>query len=183
MRSLGIRIDGAKGLWAIGDPSGLEAMVKETEDRLLKDFGSLSRDSEYGNIVSFLVRCNTPRSRETVCKCLQGQNPYLREEAIHSVPSLRMEKAVRALPELFDDPFVLRGFYTQYDGKTEKLVPRRVCDEAAKAFAEVVPDAPRFVGSTAAEQHVPQNCPRKSPCRHRASSVPHFWSSRLPSTR
>jgi hypothetical protein len=64
-----------------------------------------------------------------------------------------MEKAVRALPGLFDDPFVLAGSYTQYVGETQTTVPpRRVCDEAAKTFTEVVPDAPRFAGSTAEEE-------------------------------
>jgi len=168
--SLWVRIDGAEGLWAIGDPSGLEAMVKETEERLLKDAGSplfkgtaeglLSDtgesllDSEYSNLMSFLCRCNTGSSREAVYKCLGGRNPYLRAMAIRSVPSLRMEKAARALPTLFDDPFVLRGpHYISYDGKTETRVSsQRVCDKAAETFTKVVPDAPRFVGSTVEEQ-------------------------------
>lgn len=140
---LEIRINGAEGLQAIGDDSGLKAMVKETEDRLLKDFGSSSLDSEYRNLVSFFVRCNTQRSRETVYKCLNGRNPYLREKAIAEVPSLHLEKAIRALSDLFDDPFVLCGSYRSYDGKTERIVPpRRVCDEAAETFNKVVPDAP-----------------------------------------
>ena len=145
---LSVRIDGAKGLWAIGDSSGLEAMVKET-DRMLTTFGSPRLDSEDDNLVSFLARCNTPRSRETVYKCLQGSNPYLREAAIRSVPSLRMEKAVRALPELFADPFILGGSYTEYTGNVARTVPPRlVCDEAAETFAQVVPDAPRYDGTT-----------------------------------
>ncbi len=150
---LWVRIDGAEGLQAIGDRSGLEAMVKETEDRLLKDFGSNRLDSEYCNITSFLVRCDSPSSREAVYKCLSGRNPYLRQEAIRAVPSLRMEKAVRALPDLFDDPFVLGGSYRSYDGSTERIVPpRRVCDEAAETFNKVVPDAPPFDGLTTETQ-------------------------------
>jgi hypothetical protein len=150
---LWVRISGAEGLWAIGDPSGLEAMVQETEGRLLTGSGSAWLTCEYDNLMSFLRRCNTPESREAIYKCLRGRNPYLRERAIRSVRWLRMEKAVRALPELFDDPFVLTGSYTQYVGETQTLVlPRRVCDEAAQAFTEVVPDAPRFVGSTAEEK-------------------------------
>ncbi len=150
---LWVRIDGAEGLWAVGDPSGLDIMVKETEGRLLKDFGSRELDSEYQNLVSFLVRCNTPRSRETVYKCLAGRNPYLRKEAIRAVPSLHLEKAVRALPGLFDDPFVLGGSYTETQGNVTRIVPpRRMCHEAAAVFAQVVPEAPRFAGSTSPEQ-------------------------------
>jgi hypothetical protein len=175
---LWVRIDGAKGLWALGDPSGLEAMAKETEDRLLKGAGSEWLNCEYDNLMSFLWRCNTPTSREAIYECLRGQNPYLRDRAIRDVPSLRMEKAVRALPELFDDQFVLRLPYipgsTGYVRKVETTVPpkrayevpagaptkaapdvpppTRVCDEAAEAFTKVVPDAPRFLSSTAAEQ-------------------------------
>ena len=142
-----VRIEGAEGLWAIGDPSGLEAIVKETEDRLLKDRGSTYHDPEYSSLIYFLVRCNTPRSREAVCKCLRGRNPSLQEEAIRSIPSLRMEKAVRTLPELFDDQFILG-----YSFLTVSSPPRRVCDEAAETFTKVVPDAPRFDDSTTKEQ-------------------------------
>jgi hypothetical protein len=150
---LWVRIDGAEGLWAIDDPSGLEAMVKETEERLLKDSGSEWLTCEYDNLMGFLVRCNAARSREAVYNCLSGRNPYLRERGIYAVPKLRMEKAVRALPGLFDDPFILGGSYTQYVGDEARTVPaRRVCDEAAKTFTEVVPDAPRYKGDTAEEQ-------------------------------
>ncbi|MEI8376673.1 MAG: hypothetical protein WCJ35_27980 [Planctomycetota bacterium] len=148
-----VRIEGAKGLWAIGDPSGLDVMVKETEERLLKDTGSTELDCEYGFLVSFLIRCKTPRSRETVCKCLSGRNPYLRKRAIGSVPSLRMEKAVFALTELFDDPFVLSGSSAMViDNALRTVPPTRVCDSAAREFTRVVPDAPRFDGSTAETQ-------------------------------
>ncbi|MGO9107604.1 MAG: hypothetical protein ACLP9L_00080 [Thermoguttaceae bacterium] len=150
---LAIRLLGAKGLWAIGDSRGLEAMIKETEERLLKHFGSSSLDMEYYNLVSFFVRCNAQSSREAIYKCLSGPNPYLRQEAIRAVPSLHMEKAVRALPEVFDDPFVLAGSHQSGDGKTEWTVPpRRVCDEAAETFTKLVPDAPKFDGTTAETQ-------------------------------
>jgi hypothetical protein len=149
--TLWVRLQGAEGLLAIGDSSGVEPMVKETEERLLKDSGSTWPDTEDCTLVSFLVRCNTPRSRETVYKCLNGRNPFLRQEAIDAVPSLRMEKAVRALPELLDDPFILvGGSYTWYRGNVARTVPmRRVCDLAAETFTKVVPDAPRFDGTTA----------------------------------
>jgi hypothetical protein len=150
---LWVRIDGAEGLFAIGDPSGMEAMAKETEELLLKDFGSSSLSSEYRNLTLFLQRCNKPRSQETIFKCLGGRNPYLRQEAIRAVPALHMEKAIRALPELFDDPFVLGGSYTSFVGEIKTIVPpRRMCDEAAEAFTELVPDAPRFDGTTTETQ-------------------------------
>ena len=91
--------------------------------------------------------------REAVYRCLSGRNPYLRQEAIRAVPRLRMEKAIRALPELFNDPFVLGGSYQSFDGMTERTVsPRRVCDEAAEALTKLVPDAPHFDGSTSETQ-------------------------------
>ena len=101
----------------------------------------------------FFADCNTPRSREAVYKCLRGQNPSLREFAIHTVPSLRMEKAVRALPELFDDQFVVAPGYrpghmrtsgvsnpptVEHDTTTPAL---RICDEAAEIFTKLVPPA------------------------------------------
>jgi hypothetical protein len=62
-------------------------------------------------------------------------------------------RAVRALPELFDDPFMLSGSYTQYVGNVARTVPpRRVCDEAAETFSKMVPDAPRFEGFSAEEK-------------------------------
>jgi hypothetical protein len=150
---LAVRIDGAQGLWAIGDSSGLDAMVKETEERLVKDRRSHWLDSEYTDLVSFLVRCNTPQSREAIYKCLSGKNPYLLEKATDSVPSLHMEKAVRALPELFYDPFIVGDSYTEYIGNVaRKVPPRRVCDNAAEIFTKVVPDAPKFDGTTAETQ-------------------------------
>jgi hypothetical protein len=164
--SLWVQIDGAKGLWAIGDYSGLEALVKETEERLLKDTGSRSaeRECEYDNLMSFLGRCNTPRSREAVYKCLRGQNPYLRHKAVRATTALRIEKAIRALPELFDDPFIVAPAYrpghygtisdskppvVEHDITTPAL---RICDEAAETFTKLVPDAPHFDGSTAESQ-------------------------------
>jgi hypothetical protein len=150
---LWIRIDGAEGLWAIGDPSGLELMVKETEERLLTGAGSDSLTCEYDNMISFLKRCNTPSSRDAIYKCLRGQNHYLRKSAIGAVPSLRMEKAVRALPDLFDVPMVLGRSFTESDANVARAVfPRRVCIEAAETFTKVVPDAPRFDGTTAEEK-------------------------------
>ena len=142
---LWVQIDGAHGLWAIGDRSGLEALAKETEERLLKDIErpSAERECEYDNLFYFLCHCDTPSSREAIYKCLRGQNPYLRERAIRSVPSLRMEKAVRALPDLFDDHFVLEPSSVVNEVRMPIL---RVCDAAAHAFAKVVPDAPRFAG-------------------------------------
>lgn len=68
-----------------------------------------------------------------------GRNPYLREKAINSVPSLRMEKAVRSLPELFDDLYMLRR-------------SRPIGDLAAETFAKSVPDCPQFDGTTALSQ-------------------------------
>ena len=75
------------------------------------------------NITSFFVRCNTPRYREAVYKCLSGPNPYLRQEAIRAVPSLHMEKGVHALPELLDDAFILGGSYTEYSGDVARTGP------------------------------------------------------------
>ena len=75
------------------------------------------------------------------------------QERTDSVPSLRMEKAVRALPELFDDPFVLYCSYTESSGNVARLVPtEHICDGAAETFTEVVPDAPHFDGTTAETQ-------------------------------
>jgi hypothetical protein len=165
-----IRIDGAEGLWALGDPSGLEAMVKETEEVLVKsrgtpakatqdgvpvETGESSLDLEYDNLLAFLRRCDTASSRDAIYKCLLGKNPYLRGKALPLVPKLRLEKAVRALPDLFDDQFVLGGSYTEHSIESNivrTVPPRRVCDEAAEAFGKVVPDAPRFAGTTAQEQ-------------------------------
>ena len=147
-----IRIAGAEGLWAIGNSSGLDAIIKET-DESLENWGMKSEERVYDKQVSFLRRCNTANSRETIYKCLGAQNPYLRKEAIDSIPSLRMEKAVRALPELFYDPFILGGSYTEYSGNVARTVPpRRVCDDAAETFTKVVPDAPKFDGTTAETQ-------------------------------
>ena len=131
-----IRIKAAEGLRAIGDPSGVESIVKETEESL-QDWGMKQKAADYEEQVSFLLRCNTPSSREAIYKCLRGQNSYLRQEALRSIPSLRMEKAVRALPELFDDPFAQ---LLALGGVT------------AEAFTKVVPDAPRFDGTTAETQ-------------------------------
>jgi len=150
---LGLRIQGARGLWKLNDPSGLNALVEETEQRLLKDSGTRDLDIEYSNLTGFLLSCNTPRCRQLIFQCLRGRNPYLRSKAIRLVPKLCCENAVRALPELFDDPFVLSGSYMQYVGNVASRVPpRQVCDEAAKTFTELVPDAPRFGGTTDEEQ-------------------------------
>ncbi len=57
------------------------------------------------------------------------------------MPKLRMEKAVRALPDLFDDPFILSGSYDSYSGGVGRVVPpRQICDDAAETFNELVPD-------------------------------------------
>lgn len=150
---LGLRIQGARGLWKLDDPSGLNALVEETEQRLLNDFGTRDLDIEYDNLTGFLLSCNTPRSRQLIFQCLRGRNPYLRSKAIRLVPKLSCENAVRALPELFDDPFVLSGSYMQYVGNVASRVPpRQICDEAAQKFTELVPDAPRFGGTTDEEQ-------------------------------
>ena len=46
-----------------------------------------------------------------------------------------MEKAVRALPELFDDPYLLRR-------------SRPLGELAAETFAKAVPECPQFDGTT-----------------------------------
>jgi len=139
-------------------------MVKEIDKQLHSGPGSMEQHWEWNHLVSFLGRCNTPSSREAIYKSLHARDPYLREQAIRWVPLLRMEKAVRLLPELFDDRFVLGTPYRpgavgyvpeskQHTAEQEAAVPsRRVCDEAAEAFTKVVPDAPRYVESTVAEQ-------------------------------
>lgn len=152
---IGVRHDGARGLWSLGDKSGLKRMIEETEGKLLKGLGSSDLSMEYDNLISFFQICNTKESRETIYKCLHGRNPYLRAKAIYAVQELRMEKGIRALPGLFDDPFVLGGSYTSHQGETQTIVPpRQMCDEAAETFTKLVPAAPRFGGKTDKEQEL-----------------------------
>ena len=148
-----MRVQGACGLWTLNDARGLKVLIEETEKQLLSDSGTRDLYTEYNNLIAFLLTCNTPQSRQLIFQCLRGQNPYLRSRAICAVSKLRSEQAVRALPELFDDPFVLCGSYTQHVGNVASTVPpRQICDEAARSFAELAPDAPRFGGTTDEEQ-------------------------------
>lgn len=140
LRALGdapleIRIEAARGLWELGDDTGLRQMIKETEQHHIPSWDT------YGQLC-FLLACDTAESREAVYKCLRARDARLRADAVLLVPRMRMEKAVRALPELFDDLFVL----SRYAGEPQ------LRDFAAEAFTELVPESPRFTGKTDEEQ-------------------------------
>jgi hypothetical protein len=159
-------IPAAEGLRKLGDLSGVEAVVKYTEDRMRieAESGPLyesDHGARYDNLISDLLRFDTAHSRNAIYKCLSGRNPYLRVAAVHVCTALRMENAIRALPELFDDTFVLRegrepadksagGGYASYGAGPAW----RICDEAAFKFTGVVPDAPKYDGTTAKMQRL-----------------------------
>jgi len=85
--------------------------------------------------------------------CLEAKDPHLRQSAIYKVPDLKSEKTARRLPLLFDDPYVLTGSYQHSEGSISVPVPpRQVCDYAAQAFNEVVPESPAFGGKTDEQQ-------------------------------
>ena len=74
---LAVRLEAAEGLWKLGDRAGLARMIRDAE-KTMNSFGDSWLDSEYSNLVSFLLRCNTRESREAVYGCLSCRNPYLR---------------------------------------------------------------------------------------------------------
>lgn len=147
-----IRLVAARCLWARDDKTGLDRILRETEGLLSAWGDDWLRDYSV-NLTSFFSLCATPEAKEMIVKCLDARNPYLRKSAIYKVPGLKMEKAVRKLPELFDDPYVLGGSYQSAQGdKWVTIPPRQICDAAAEAFNEAVPESPRFHGETDEEQ-------------------------------
>jgi len=151
-RPFSVRLKAAGCLWALDDRTGLERILREAEGLLSDRGGDWLKDCS-DELMGFFSLCGTREAKEMVVKCLNAGNPYLRKSAVYEAPRLKMEKAVRKLPDLFDDPFVLGGSYrSTQGGRTVTVPPRQICDAAAKAFNKVVPDSPRFGGGTDQEQ-------------------------------
>jgi len=149
---LSVRLAGARGLLELGDHAGVIRLARELDE--FRRAGGPSRlDHDYGDILGLLATSGNRTGRQAVFRCLRGENSRLRGRAVGFVGELKMEAAVRSLPELFDDPFVLSGSYTSHQGDATVIVPpRQICDAAAEAFTKLVPESPRFGGKTDREQ-------------------------------
>ena len=78
--SLGMEVECAEGLWKLGDPSGLEAVVKDTEDRSLKWTKPNFREFQgnYDRQISFLLRSTRRDPAKQFTNAFEGGTRTLR---------------------------------------------------------------------------------------------------------